>query len=219
MHIIAIASQKGGAGKSTFAVNLAALADRQEAPALLIDTDPQGSLSVWHNLRPPGTPLLVPCRASEIDEVLHAARRDAAIKWVFIDGPPQNNDDIGAMMRAATLVLIPTRAALFDLASVAATIDMARQFRRPFFVALNAVPPRRGIVDPPATIAARKKIRSYGAPLWRGAIAHRAAYAHALATGAAVTEFESDGPAAHEMRALWRDVRQAALATSAYGSR
>ena len=44
MYVIAIASQKGGAGKSTFAVNLAALADRENAPALLIDTDAQGSL-------------------------------------------------------------------------------------------------------------------------------------------------------------------------------
>ena len=118
MNIIAIASQKGGAGKSTFAVNLAALADQASGPAILIDTDPQASLSVWQNLRRSRSPLLVPCRASELGAVLDTARRHGSVEWVFIDGPPQNNDDIAAMMCAATLVLIPARPAVFASALV-----------------------------------------------------------------------------------------------------
>lgn len=216
MKIITIASQKGGAGKSTFAVNLATLANEEGAPALLIDTDPQGSISVWRKLRSTRTPILVPCRTDELGKVLDTARRQGSIDWVFIDGPPQNGEEIAAMMEASTLVLIPTRPALFDLASVAATIGMARSVQRPFFVALNAVPPKRGITEQPAVLAARKAIKEMGAPLWRGAVAQRTVYTQALASGESVTEFEAGGAAADEMRLLWRDVSEAARAMAAY---
>jgi chromosome partitioning protein len=216
MLVVAIASQKGGAGKSTFAVNLATLADAEGAPSLLIDTDAQGSLTVWHKLRRARTPLLVPCRANEIPEVLSTAQRAGGVEWVFIDGPPQNNEAIAAMMRPATLVLIPTRPAVFDLASVPATIAMARRVGRPFFVALNAVPPKRGIMESPIVAATRKAIKDMGAPVWRGAVAQRAVYSHALASGRAVSEVETAGPAVDEMRLLWNDVSQAARAMAHY---
>lgn len=212
MYVIAIASQKGGAGKSTFAVNLAALADHEQAPALLIDTDAQGSLSVWHRARGMRTPLLVSTRASDLPDVLETARRHKTIEWVFIDGAAQANEDVAAIMNEATLVLIPTRPGVFDLASLPATIAVARRNKRPFFVALNAVPPKRGITESPIVSAARKAVKDMGAPVWRGAVAQRAVYAHALASGQAVTEFETSGPAADEMRLLWRDVGEAARA-------
>lgn len=216
MYTISIASQKGGAGKSTFAVNLATLADAADAPALLIDTDVQGSLGVWHKLRGLPTPLLISCRADELDEVLAAARQRGDIKWAFVDGPPQADETITTIMRAATLVLIPTRPSLFDIASVPTTIAMARRVKRPFFVALNAVPAKRGLFESPIVTAARKSIRDMGAPVWRGAVAQRAVYSHALASGQAVTEFEKAGPATLEMRQLWQDVSQASRAMANY---
>jgi chromosome partitioning protein len=218
MYVVAIASQKGGAGKSTFAVNLATLADREHTPALLIDTDTQGSLTVWHRARESRTPLLVTSSASNLDEVLATAQQHNAIEWVFIDGPPQANEEVAAIMRAATLVLIPTRPGVFDLASLPATIAIARRTRKPFFVALNAVPPKRGIAESPIVLAARKAVKDMGAPVWRGAIAQRAVYSHALASGQAVTEFESSGPASDEIKLLWRDVSEAARAMAQHES-
>jgi chromosome partitioning protein len=216
MHIIAIASQKGGAGKSTFAANLAGLADAEHAPALLIDTDAQGSLTVWRQLRRKRTPLIVGCRAGDIGEVIETARQHRMVEWVFIDGPPHSDADIAAMMRAATLVVIPTRTGVFDLAAIESTVELARDVRRPFFVALNAVPPKRGIAESTAALDARKAIKDMRAPVWRGAVAQRVVYAQALATGQTVAEFEPDGPAAEEMRRLWTDVRQAARAMAAH---
>jgi chromosome partitioning protein len=216
MYVVAIASQKGGAGKSTFAVNLATLADQENAPSLLVDTDEQGSLSVWHKARGTRTPLLVGCNASDLAEVLETARRHKKIEWAFIDGPAQANQDVAAMMRLATLVLIPTRIGMFDLASLPTTIAVARNSGRPFFVTLNAVPPKRGITESPIVLAARKAVKDMGAPVWRGAVAQRAVYAHALASGQSVTEFEAAGPANDEMRLLWNDVADAARAMAHY---
>jgi chromosome partitioning protein len=162
------------------------------------------------------TPLLASCRADELDDVLDAARRSGQVQWAFIDGPPQADETITITMRAATLVLIPSRPSLFDIASVPTTIALARKAKRPFFVALNAVPPKRGVTDASVVSAARKSIRDMGAPVWRGSVAQRAAYAHALASGQAVTEFEPSGPAAIEMRSLWHDVSEAARAMAHY---
>lgn len=51
MNVLVFASRKGGSGKSTLAVHLAVHAAKPSKPTLLIDTDPQGSLSLWHELR------------------------------------------------------------------------------------------------------------------------------------------------------------------------
>ena len=47
--IIAIVNQKGGAGKTTLAVNLAGGLDHRSLQVTLVDTDPQGSVHQWHS--------------------------------------------------------------------------------------------------------------------------------------------------------------------------
>ena len=51
MNVIVFASRKGGTGKSTLADHLAAHVHKSTKPCLLIDADPQGSLTLWHKLR------------------------------------------------------------------------------------------------------------------------------------------------------------------------
>lgn len=57
-----LASQKGGAGKTTLTGHLAIAAEQRGIEqVVMIDTDPQGSLSTWWNRREAKTPLLSPC--------------------------------------------------------------------------------------------------------------------------------------------------------------
>src|SRR5579863_3817525 len=52
MRVIVVASQKGGAGKTTIAAHLAVRAGMVgQGPAVLVDTDPQGSLREWRDAR------------------------------------------------------------------------------------------------------------------------------------------------------------------------
>src|SRR5258708_10830616 len=74
MNVIVFASRKGGSGKSTLTAHLAAQAHRPSRPVLLIDCDPQGSLTLWHKLRGGGEP---PLRAAidGVSDLIKAARR------------------------------------------------------------------------------------------------------------------------------------------------
>ncbi len=101
MRVIAFTSRKGGSGKSTLAAHLSVFADEPDAPALLIDCDPQGSLALWHELRQAETPVLVKCEARELAATIEAARRERG-EWVLIDTPPHNTADIAAAMRWRT---------------------------------------------------------------------------------------------------------------------
>ena len=208
MKVIAFTSRKGGSGKSTLCAHLSVYADKPNAPAVLIDTDPQGSLALWHELRQAETPVLMKCEARDLPETIEAAKRDG-VGWVFIDTPPHNTSDIAAALRVADLAVIPFRPAVFDIAAVAATLEMARTINKPVLPVINSAPPRRGITPAHVVTEAREALFGMGATPWAGQITTRAAFAHALASGQAVGEFEPGSAAASEVSDLWQEARRA----------
>ncbi len=208
MNVILVAAQKGGAGKSTTAAHFGALAER-DGPTLLIDADPQGSLSFWYERRAAETPLLAKVGAADIAATLDAARADG-IAWVIIDSPPHNAPLIGSLMSRATLTVIPVRPGPFDLAAVGATLDMARSLKAPIACFINAAPPITRESETAITAEARALLTEMGAPVLPGQISQRASFSHALISGQAVSEFEPDGRAAGETEAMWSAVAQLA---------
>ena len=73
----------------------------------------------------------------------------------------------------ATLVVIPVRLAVFDLAAVKETIDFARQSKKPFALVINAVPPRRDNTESPFVTQVREVLAGLNVPVWAGQITHR----------------------------------------------
>jgi chromosome partitioning protein len=86
MNVIVFASRKGGSGKSTLTAHLAAQVHRRSRRILLIDSDPQGSLTLWHKMRGSGDPPL--CTATEAVADLIKTAGLWGYEWVFIDTPP-----------------------------------------------------------------------------------------------------------------------------------
>jgi chromosome partitioning protein len=89
MDVLAFAARKGGSGKSTLAAHLAAHLHRPTRPCLLIDDDPQGSLSLWNDQRGESAlPLKIVKRG--VAHIIKKAKQ-SDIERVFIDTPPNNS--------------------------------------------------------------------------------------------------------------------------------
>ena len=115
MKTIVINSQKGGSGKTTLCAHLAVQAERAgDGPVYIIDTDPQGTLSTWHEYREDEAPQRVEIPLPELANGLQLlATRKAA--YCFIDTAPTRTDENVALFRMADLVLVPIRPSPSDL--------------------------------------------------------------------------------------------------------
>ena len=121
MNVIVFASRKGGSGKSTLAAHLAAHVHKVSKPCLLIDADPQGSLTLWHKLRGTNEPQ-IKSAVNSVSGIVAAAKRDG-FEWVFIDTPPNVSAVVEDSIRNATMVIIPARPGVFDVNAVQETIQ------------------------------------------------------------------------------------------------
>jgi len=206
MDVLAFAARKGGAGKSTLAAHLAIHVHRPTRPCLLIDDDPQGSLSLWNEHRGEAAlPLKIVKR--NIAHVIKKAKQ-SDIGWVFIDTPPNNSASVLEAIEAATLVIIPCRPGLFDLEAVQDTIALARHARTPYAVVFNAAPPKRGGIESPAVTLARRYLAQLEVPVWGGQISHRASLSLALTGGETVKAYDADPCATAELDGLWSAVEK-----------
>lgn len=208
MHVILIATQKGGSGKSTLAAHFGALAEK-DGPTILVDADPQGSLSFWYKRREAETPLLAKADGNTIGAVLDAAAAEG-IAWAVIDSPPHNAALTASLMSRATVTVIPVRPGPFDLDAVAATLAMARSLKAPIACIINAAPPPTREAEPGVVAEARGVLTEMGAPVLPGQVSQRASLSHALISGQAVNEYDPDSRASGEISAMWSAVSKLA---------
>jgi chromosome partitioning protein len=200
MNVIVFASRKGGTGKSTLAAHLAAHLHRPARPVLLVDGDPQGSLTLWHRLRETGEPPLKN-GLRNLAGVIKSAKQEG-FEWVLIDTPPNMSQSVLDAIKLATLVVVPARPGVFDLNAIRETIEASRSMRKPYAVILNGTPPKRMDQESPIVISARESLSSLDAPVWAGQITHRSAFSLALDQGEGAREYDADSYAAQEIAKL-----------------
>jgi cellulose biosynthesis protein BcsQ len=209
MNVIVFASRKGGSGKSTLTAHIAAHVHKSSRPCLLIDADPQGSLTLWHGLRGTGEPVLKN-GVRGVSDILKAAKRD--FDWAFIDTPPTVSNVISDAIKAATLVVIPTRPTVFDLTAVRETIEICRAARKPYAVVVNAAPVKREDQEAPIVTQAREGLGKLRVPVWGGQITQRTNFSIALGAGEGAREYDADSAAAAEISRLWSAIAKSVQA-------
>jgi len=196
MNVIVVASQKGGVGKSTLALHLGVAADVR---TVLLDMDPQQTLTKWWNMREAEVPALAEATIGGLSTKLELLRAEG-YDLCIVDTPPAITASITAVIETADLVLIPVRPSPADLWAVGATIDIARKTEKPFAFVLSQA--TRGATLVTQAMAALSRHGPVA-----GVIHSRVGFAGVLSDGRTVLEHEPKGPAATEIKDLWKFVR------------
>ncbi|MEO0410932.1 MAG: ParA family protein [Pseudomonadota bacterium] len=197
MRIVAFASQKGGSGKTTLSGHMAVAAQRAGfGPVVLIDTDPQGSLSDWWNEREADSPAFAQTTITRLNADLDALR-EQGFKLAVIDTPPAITTAIQAVVSVADLVVIPTRPSPHDLRAAGATVELIERAGKPLVFVVNAATARARI-----TAEAAIALSQHGtvAPI---TVHNRTDFAASMTDGRTVMELNENGRSAQEMETLW----------------
>lgn len=201
MQVISLIAQKGGVGKTTLATCLAVQAVEQGKQVLVIDLDPQATASFWSDTRArPDDPAVMSIQPVRLPAVLKAAS-DAGTDMVIIDGAAVSKEVAYSAAEVSDLVLVPFKAAVFDINSVAQTVQTIKQVGSNYALVLTFVPPQGKETDEAKDIAAQ-----LGSNFCPVLIGNRKAFFRAQSSGLAVQEFEPDGKAAEEIKALYHYV-------------
>jgi len=197
MRVLALASQKGGSGKTTLSGHLAVQAQRSGAgPVVLIDIDPQGSLADWWNERKEEMPAFAQTTVSRLATDL-AALREQGFKLAVIDTPPAITAAIQSVIAVAELIVIPTRPSPHDLRAVGATVELCERSGKPLLFVVNAATPMAKI-----TYEAAIALSQLGtvAPV---IVHHRTDFAASMIDGRTVMEVNPNSKSAAEVAELW----------------
>lgn len=197
MKTLVIASQKGGAGKTTLAAHLAVMAEGAgHGPVALIDTDPQASLAKWWNKREAPTPAFSVATVQGLAGHL-AALAASGVKLAIIDTPPAVTATIRAVIAEADLVLIPTRPSPLDLEAVGATVELAEEVGRRMVFVVNGAANRARITGDAAVALSQ---HGTVAPV---TLYQRTDFASSMIDGRTAQEIDPDSKAADEVVRLW----------------
>lgn len=199
MPTIAIISQKGGAGKTTLALHLAAAAQESGHTALVIDLDPQATASQWATWRKDMPPVVIDSAPPRLAAKITQANERGA-DFIVIDTPPHADSAASAAVEAADLVLIPCRPSAFDLAAIKTTASLVKMRGKPAFVIFTAGSPTAPRMYEEAALL----VKDYGLEACLHIIADRAAFRHAAAEGKTAMEIEPNGKAAEEVQRLYK---------------
>lgn len=204
--IIAIANSKGGVGKSTIAVHLAAWLHEQGHRVVLADCDKQHSSSVW--LKEAAPAIETYCLSNPNDIINELPILDQDADFVVADGPAGDNEASRSTLLRAHFAIVPCKASMLEVRALTKATEVLRQ----------AQDVRNGV--PKAVIVLSMIGKNYRLtkdmkdaalalhlPLATTSMTLRQVYADASGQGAVVWNLGSRAwVAAHETKQLFREI-------------
>ena len=197
MNVVAILSEKGGAGKTTLSVHLATAAQLAGRASFILDLDPQGSAFSWAERRqaePEAEAVQPVAVAGWLDRL-----RKAGAELVVLDTGRDANNAGYTAAKAADLVLIPLRTGGFEFLALSRTLDLCRLSGIRPYVILNAVRPG----NTRAVAEARDLLAELDCELCPVVIHQRADFQSASVDAKAAQELDPRSKAAEEVAALY----------------
>ena len=171
-----------------------------DGPVFLIDTDPQGSLTAWHEKREAETPARVEVPFSGLEHALQQLR-DRGVAYCFIDTGSGRIDVARDLFKLADFTIFPVQASEDDLTAAPVTVQALKDEGAPFLFVLTRVKANTLITAQAAAVLSK-----------HGTVAEtfindRTAYKSPFALGQTITEAEPKGLAAKEIAALWKNIK------------
>lgn len=205
--IITIAQQKGGAGKTTLAAQLAVGLTAARLRVATVDIDPQGSLTLWQDQRAQTLQdaNTIPHRTSTGARLTSDMRdlRDQ-VDVIIVDSPPHTMRDTVNAIEMADLVLVPVQPSPMDVWACGATLQQARSAGIPALVMLNRINARTALFD-----QMTDQLVSMGFDIAETTFGNRVAFAASMARGLGVVETDaSTSLAATEVFDLVRELKK-----------
>jgi len=202
MQTIVVMSRKGGAGKTTVAVNLAVAAQAHGRRVLLADLDTQRSATEAMRQRPRMAPAVFEATAGKLFQLRSVCERER-FDLMIVDTPPAPEADVLEAVRNADFCLMVARPTFLDIASVARSGEMVRRLGRPYATVLNQAPLLRNGQETPPVLRAIEALNVAAMKPAPVALRARPTFQSAIALGLSVAEYRPDSPGAVEIEMLW----------------
>lgn len=203
--IITFVNQKGGVGKTTLSINVAACLARGGAKVLMIDADKQGSASTWASLRE--EPLFQVAGLARQNLAREAMQMADGYDYTVIDGPPHAEEIARGCIIAADFVALPiepsglsTWASDLTVRQIQAAQDIKETLKCGFVVS-------RKIGNTVIGREVREMASEAGIPILAAEIEQRVAFAESMTMGQSIFEWAPRSRAATEITSLTTEIK------------